>query len=276
MEIYITLDVEGVTTVTNLEQVRHGNPEFAGTRLLLTQEINASIDGALAAGVEGILVNEGHGQHRNVIPDLLNSNARLLTGRSKLFHLMEGIDRGFEAMFMIGYHAGAGKRYGILGHTFHAFNCTVNGRYMSEVGLCVALAGYYGVPTVLVTGDTETCRDARDLVPNMETVAVKEGVSAASAINLHPSVAQQEIREAAERAIRRLPDIAPFVLEPPLVMELDLYSPLMGDMHGLIPGCERTGDRSVRYESDDYADLFKFFLLSSTLSMTTYGLGVMV
>lgn len=276
MDIYITLDVEGVATVTNLEQVRHGNPEFAATRLLLTQEINAAIDGALAAGAEEILVNEGHGQHRNVIPEALRENAKLLTGRSKLFHLMHGIDGGFEAMFMIGYHAGAGKRYGILGHTFHAYNCTVNGRYMSEIGLCVALAGYYGVPTVLVTGDTESCRDALDLVPAMETVAVKEGVSAASAINLHPAVVQRLIREAAERAVRRVSDIEPFVIQPPLRMELDLYSPLMADMHDLIPGCTRTGDRSISYETDDYAELFKFFLLSSTLSMTTYGLGVMV
>lgn len=276
MNLYITLDVEGVTTVTNLEQVRHGNAEFGATRSLLTQEINAAIDGALAAGVEEILVNEGHGQHRNVIPGELNRRARLLTGRSKLFHLMQGIDRGFEAMFMIGYHAGAGKRYGVLGHTFHAFNCTVNGIYMSEIGLCTALAGYYGVPTALVTGDEESCRDALDLIPNMETVAVKEGVSAASAINLHPAVAQEKIRQAAGRAIERLPEIKPFVIEPPLTMELDLYSPLMGDMHDLIPGCVRTGDRSVRYEADDFAELFKFFLLSSTLSMTTYGLGVMV
>ena len=110
----------------------------------------------------------------------------------------------------------------------------------------------------------------------METVAVKEGVSAASAINLHPAVAQEKIREAARRASEKLDEIKPFVIEPPLVMEIDLYSPLMGDMHDLIPGCERTGDRSVRYESNDFVELFKFFLLSSTLSMTTYGLGVMV
>lgn len=276
MDVYLTLDVEGVTTVTNLEQIRQGEPEFSATRILLTEEINAAIAGALAAGANNILVNEGHGKHRNVIPKELNPKARLLTGRHKLFHLMHGIDRGFGAMFMIGYHAGAGKQYGILGHTFHAFNCTVNGRYMSEIGLCVALAGYHGVPTILVTGDEESCRDALDLVPNMETVAVKEGISAAAAIHLHPTVAQEKIREAAERAVKRVDDIPPFVMEPPLTMAMDLYSPLMADMHDLIPGCERTGDRSVRYQADDFAEMFKFFLLSSTLSMTTYGVGVMV
>ncbi len=276
MDLYITLDVEGVTTVTNLEQVRHGEPEFAATRHLLTQEINAAIDGALAAGVTDILVNEGHGKHRNVLPGELNRAARLLTGRNKLFHLMHGIERGFAAMFMIGYHAGAGKRYGVLGHTFHAYHCTVNGRYLSEIGLCAALAGYHGVPTILVTGDEESCHEALELVPEMETVAVKEAVSAASAIHLHPQVAQEQIRQAARRALSRRDEIKPFVMTPPFVMELELYSPLMADMHDLIPDCRRLGDRTVSFETTDFAELFKLFLLSSTLSMTTFGLGVMV
>jgi D-amino peptidase len=275
MQIYVTLDVEGVTTVTALEQVKHGAPEFAATRQLLTAEINAALEGALEAGAAAFLVNEGHGQHRNVLPEQLHRAARLLTGRNKLFHMMHGIDGGYQAMFMIGYHAGAGKRHGILGHTFHAYDCHVNGRYMSEIGLCVGLAGHFGVPAVLVTGDTEACRDAADLVPGIETVAVKETISANAAIHLHPHVAQERIRAAAGRAIQRAGEIAPFTLQPPLVMDLQLYSPLMGDMHEYIPGCQRTGDRSVRFEAGDFVTLFKFFLLSSTLSMTAYGLGVL-
>jgi D-amino peptidase len=275
MQIYITIDVEGVTTVTALDQVKHGAPEFAATRHLLTEEINAAIDGALEAGVAGFLVNEGHGQHRNVLPEQLNRTARLLTGRNKVLHMMHGIDGGYQGMFMIGYHAGAGQRLGILGHTFHAYDCSVNGRYFSEIGLCIGLAGHFGVPAVLVTGDTEACRDAGDLVPGIETVAVKETISANAAIHLHPHIAQERIRAAARRAVERLGEIKPFAIDPPLVMELQLYSPLMGDMHEYIPGCERTGDRSVRYQADDFVTLFKFFLLSSTLSMTAHGLGVL-
>jgi D-amino peptidase len=276
MNVYITLDVEGVTTVTALEQVKHHAPEFAATRNLLTGEINAAIEGALEAGAREFLVNEGHGQHRNVIPEQLHPAARLLSGRNKLLHMMHGIDAGHEAMFMIGYHAGAGKRLGILGHTFHAYDCRVNGRYFSEVGLCMALAGHYGVPTLLVTGDEETCREAREQVAGLETAAVKEAISANSAIHLHPHVAQERIHAAANRAIKRAAEIKPLVVKPPLEMELQLYSPLMADMHEYIPGCERTGDRAVRYQADDFLALYKFFLLSSTLSMTTFGLGVMV
>jgi len=275
MKLYITLDLEGVTSVTALEQVKHGSPEFESTRRLLTDEINAAIEGGLVAGVKEILVNEGHGKHRNVIPERLNKAARLLSGRNKLFHMMHGIDAGYEGMFMIGYHAGAGKAHGILGHTFHAYQCRVNDRVFSEIGLCMGLAGYYGVPALLVTGDQEACRDALELVPNLETVAVKEAISANAAIHLHPEIAQQKIRDAARRAVERKNEIQPLAIAEPLVMELQLYGPLMADIHALIPGCERVDDRTVRHEATNFEDLYKFFLLSSTLSMTTHGLGVL-
>jgi D-amino peptidase len=275
LKVYITLDAEGVATVTSLEQVRHGTPEFGPMQSLLTREINAAIEGALAAGVETFLVNEGHGKHRNVLPELLHRSALLLAGRNKLLHYMHGIDNSYDAMFMIGYHAGAGRRYGILSHTFHAYDLHINGRYFSEIGLAMALAGHFGVPTVLVTGDKESCRDAHDLVPSLETVAVKEGLSGIASINVHPAIVQEQIQAAAQRAMQRVDEIPPFVVEPPFVMDIDLYNTLMGDMHEYIPGCERTGDRSVRFHADNFYDLFKLFLLSSTLSMTTTGLMVM-
>ena len=276
MDIYITLDLEGVSTVTSLEQVSHGSPEFAATRVLVTKEINAAIDGALAAGVSSLLVNEGHGKHRNVLPDQLNRAARLLTGREKLLHYMQGIERGFAGMFMIGYHAGPDRRAAVLSHSFHAYDLHINGQRFTEIGLAIGLAGHFGVPALLVTGDQEACRDAQRMVPNIETVAVKEGLSGVSAINLHPQVAQEQIMAAARRAIERMGEIKPLVMEPPLVCDIQLYSTLMADMHEYIPLCERTDDRSVRYTAGNFLDVFKFFLLSSTLSMTTKGLSVMV
>jgi D-amino peptidase len=275
MNLYITLDAEGVTTITALDQVRHGQPEFADLRRLLTQEINASIEGALTAGAEAILVNEGHGKHRNVLPEQLHTAAHLLTGREKLLHYMHGVE-GYDGMFMIGYHAGPYHTRAVLSHTFHAYDLTVNGRRLSEIGMGMALAGHYGVPTLLVTGDEAACEEARALVPAVETVAVKQGISSVAAIHLHPQVAQARIREAAARALQRVNEISPFTLEPPFTIEIQLYSTLMADMHEYVPGCIRSGERSVEYKADSFPEIFKFMLLSATLSMTTKGLTVMV
>jgi D-amino peptidase len=242
----------------------------------LTREINAAIEGALAAGAQGFLVNEGHGKHRNVLPEQLHRVARLFTGREKLLHYMHGIERGYDALMMIGFHAGPGNRRAVLTHAFHVYDLTINGVHYSEIGLGMGLAGHFGVPTALVTGDDQACAEAKALVPNVETVAVKEGVSDVSAIHVHPQVALEMIKEGARRGLERLGEIPPLRPAPPLVMDIQLYTALMGDMHEYIPGCERTGDRSVRFRADNFLELFKLFLLSSTLSMTTKGLTVMV
>src|SRR5262245_34367066 len=226
MKTYITLDLEGVSTVTSLDQVMHGAPEFAATRALLTGEINAAIEGALAAGVESFLVNEGHGKHRNVLPEQLHPAARLLTGREKLLHYMHGIDGGYDGMFMIGYHAGPDKAAAVLTHTFHAYDLKVNGRTLSEIGMGIALAGHFGVPALLVTGDQAACMEAQGLVPNIETVALKEAIGGVSAIHLHPAVAREKIKAAAQRAIERRGDIHPLIHTPPLVIEIQLYTTL--------------------------------------------------
>ena len=273
--IYVTIDLEGVTGVTALDQVRHGSPEFHDTRLRLTDEVNAAIAGAREAGLASVLVNEGHGQHRNIVPERLDQEARLLTGRNKLLHYMHGIDGGFDGAFFIGYHAGAGERDGVLGHTFHAARCLINDRPFTEVSLGMALAGHHGVPTLLVTGDEATCRHARACVAGIETVAVKEAISANAAVHMHPDAAQRAIREAAQRALARADDIQPFIVPSPHVLDLHLYSPLMADLHEYVPTCQRMGDLHVRYTASDMADAFRFFLLSSTLSMTASGLGVM-
>lgn len=275
MKLYITLDIEGVTWVTSKEQGSHGSPEWSYMRTLLTQEINAAIEGAMEAGADQFLVNEGHSKQRNIIPHELNRAALLLTGREKLLHYMHRIPEGFDAMFMIGFHAGPGKQHAVMQHTFHAYDLQVNGITLSEVGLGMALAGHYNIPTLLVTGDEETCLEAKELVPNIETVAVKKGVSNVAAIHLHPAVAQEKIRQTAKRAIERKDEIKPFFIKPPLVMDIQLYQSLMADMHEFIPGCERTSARSVRFKADNFFDLFKMFLLSSHLSMTTKGLSVM-
>ena len=276
MKIYFSTDLEGVASVTALEQVKHGSPEFADTRKLFTAEVNAAIEGALSAGADQFLVNEGHGKHRNILPEKLHRKAKLITGRNKMLHLMQGIDEGHDGMFMVGFHVGPGSKNGVLGHTFHAFNLRVNDQPLTEVGLCMGLAGYYEVPTLLVTGDAQTCQDALTLTPDIESAAVKEAISGNSAKHMHPLDAQDLIREKAAKAVEKVDDIDPFFIEHPYVMDIDLYSTLMADMNEYTPGCERTGSRSIRLHTDDYEELFKLFLLSSTLSMTAYGLSVMV
>lgn len=53
-----------------------------------------------------------------------------------------------------------------------------NGVESGEIVQSSALGGYFGVPTIMVTGDEATCREARKLPgENIVTVATKRGIS---------------------------------------------------------------------------------------------------
>ena len=230
VRVYVMTDMEGVAGVVS--STDYCSPEsryYEVGRTLTTLETNAAIEGALEAGATEFLVVDGHG-HGAIDPQQLHPAARLLTGRPMGYPF--GCDRSFDAAFVVGQHAKANTDGGHLAHSgsFGTQDHVLNGRSLGELGINLLFASYFGVPTVLVTGDQACCEEAVDLVPETETVAVKEGLKRGApagltaeearryngaAIHLHPQVARQRIREGARRAIERRTGIPRFWVEPP-------------------------------------------------------------
>jgi D-amino peptidase len=230
VKIYIMTDMEGVAGVVNSDDyLAPGARYYEVARELVTGEVNAAIEGALEAGADEFLVLDGHG-HGAINPILLHPAARLLAGRPIGYPF--AIDESFAAAFMIGQHAKANADGGHLAHTgsFAIEDLSINGRSLGEMGCNMLVASYFGVPYVLHTGDAAASAEARDLVPNIETVSVKWGVPRGSAsgldgrqnelyngaaIHLHPTRARALIRTAAKRALERRPEIGQFRLAGP-------------------------------------------------------------
>jgi len=230
MKIYVMTDMEGVAGV--LSSVDFCAPEsryYEVGRTLTTRETNAAIEGAMEAGGTDFLVVDGHG-HGAIDPLQLHPAARLLAGRPLGYPF--GCDATFDAAFIIGQHAKANTDGGQLSHTgsFSCDNQVLNGHSLGELGINMLFAAYFGVPTVLVTGDQACCDEARTLAPGIETVAVKDGLKRGAparltaeearrynggAVHLHPQVARTRIREGARRAVQRRTDIPRFWIAPP-------------------------------------------------------------
>ena len=269
MNVYISVDIEGMAGVVAAEQ---GN-SVAGAayevgRRLMTAETNAAIAGAFAAGATEIVVNDGHGGMRNLVATELDRRAILIQGRVKPMHMTEGLDDSFAACFLVGYHAAAGVRDGVLNHAFHPYELRCNGRIFSETGLSAMIAGHYGVPVALVTGDDATLRDADALLGAGRYVGVttKRGISRFAAASLHPEVARDQIRAGAEEALRRLGEFAPFQVAQPLRLELDFYYSPQADIAALIPTTERLGDRTIAFNAPDPLTAYRTFLATYYIS----------
>lgn len=215
MKLYIHTDIEGVAGMVHFEDREDKSIDGYYKRLrmhkLLTAEVNAAIEGALQAGVDDILVNDSHGSGYNILFEDLNPAAQIIHGPlTRQPFWTPCLDESVDAVFAIAQHAMAGTN-GVLAHSLWY----VNGLYFGEPGMCMAIAGHYGVPTVLVTGDNTVCAQVRDLVPEVETVAVKEALSPYNARSYTPKRACDMIREAARRAIERRDEVPPFKIAPP-------------------------------------------------------------
>jgi D-amino peptidase len=107
-------------------------------------------------------------------------------------------------------------------------------------------------------------REARDLLGEIETVQVKEGISRVAARCLHPQVAQQRIREAAERALRLT--IPPLVLPSPITVRVVFQRALHADLAELTPGSQRVDGRTVKWEGEDMPSVYKAFRAMTALA----------
>jgi D-amino peptidase len=262
LKVFISVDMEGIAGVVTSEECSRSGQDYGLFRRIMTEETNAAVEGALAAGAEEIWVRDSHGSARNILPDLLNEHAILVrdwSGGPKM--MMEGIDESFDAVIFIGYHARAGTPDAIIEHTMSGIvtDSSVNGISLPEAGWNALIAGHYNVPVVFVAGDKAICRQARELFGEVETVAVKGAIGAA-AVCLHPEKARREIRTGVAKSLKQLSRFKPYKLSTPYTLVLKLKTEQQVYNGAFYPGAKRTGDWELTYASEDIMDIVKAFI----------------
>lgn len=258
LKVYISVDMEGIAGIVSWLQ--DAGEHRAITRRLMTDEANAAIDGALAAGAEEIVVSDSHNTMINLIPDELRPEARLVSGSGRPLSMVEGIDETFDAAAFVGYHAAMGTQDGVLDHTYSGGTVSlvrINGRRVGEIGINAGVCGYFGVPVVCVAGDQAAASEAVELLGDVVTVPVKRGIGRTAADSLHPQVARGYITEGVREGLTRAAKPAPLQFLSPVTWELRLFNSAMADMATAIPGVERVDGTKVRFSHADYIVAYK-------------------
>ncbi|MES2938987.1 MAG: M55 family metallopeptidase [Pseudomonadota bacterium] len=246
MRVLVSTDIEGVAGVFHTQQTRAGNPEYERARVLMTREANAAIDGAFAAGATEVLVNDSHGDFRNLLPDLLDARAQAVMGKPRYLSMMAGVE-GADAVCMVGYHSRAQGR-GILAHTINSFafaRVWLNGMELGEMGIYGALAGEYGVPVVMASGDDVFIEEHRPLLPHVAFVQTKRATGNTSGTSLSPAAACDAIRSGVIEGLRTRADARPFVLQTPVAVRVQTQAPAIADLFCQWPTLERIGGVEV-------------------------------
>ncbi len=263
MKIYISADMEGVNGVVLKEHVDPQAREYAMAREWMIQEVNAAVEGAVAAGATEVVVNDSHNTMTNLPVDRLHPQARLGTGTMKPYSMVQELDDSYRAAFFIGYHAKYGTANAIHDHIF-AYSMfeqvLINGRPVGEFGLNAGLAGFYRVPAVLVSGDQTMAAEAKELIPHIHAVIVKEGRGRYSALcrPFHTSLA--DIRSSAELAVRQAADLTPVYFEQPLQLTVTYQRAESADLGALLPKSDRLDSRTLTCTASTYPEMYRKFL----------------
>lgn len=254
MKLFLSADIEGTTGIARWEETENGHSRYGYFADQMTREVAAACEGALAAGCGEILVKDAHDSACNLIPRLLPEDIRLFRGwGSDFLGMMAGLDRSFDGVFFTGYHSGAGMDTNPLSHTMNRQNMYVriNGTIAPELMINSLTAAYFGVPVRLVTGDRGLCEWMRAINPNVETVAVSEGVGRGS-ISIHPDRAIRLIREAAQRAMEKPAADCMFPLPERFRVEIGFREHFKAKNATSYPGVEQVSPTEIVYEADDY------------------------
>jgi D-amino peptidase len=223
--VLIVTDMEGVGGVNNAdEQLLPGQRRFEETKRLLTGELNAAIAGGLKGGAREVVVWDGHDGSRALAIDEIHPRAQLLQGRPTpaTYYLSE---RLYDGILFVGQHAMAGAPGGVLAHSqsFSVQGIFLNGKAVGEIGQVAAIAGYFGIPVIMLAGDQAACEELLALQPKAETVAVKRLAGKASTVSLSHAEAKSRIEAAARRAVERLREFSPWKIEGPVELRFEYY-----------------------------------------------------
>lgn len=248
--VFLITDAEGVAGICRQEQTEPTNPEL---QKLLTGEINAAVRGFFSAGADEVVVWDGHDGSRTLSATTLDPRARLVIGSLGPALMLE---RGFTAVAFVGQHARANREAAVMAHSYSSLGIQrmlMNGREVGEIETRAALAGWFGIPVVFLSGDQAAADDLRVVVPEAETAVVKEGLGYYSCLSLTAETAQQLIEKKAALGLAKAGQVRPYRVEGPVSIEVEhtTRSTLFPE-EPLPPGVERVGPRTLRFSGKDF------------------------
>ena len=277
MKVYISADGEGVSGVVTPGEMYPGKVGYEFARRMMTLDVNAAIAGAFDGGASEVLVNDSHWSMTNIDIELFDQRADLIRGGGKHLAMVESIE-GFDAAVFIGYHARAGASDGVGNETIfgrEVIEVRVNGVAVGEGELNAAVAGYFGVPVVAVSGDDQFCIEFRHTFPKVETAIVKYAINRFAARCIAPERSQELITLAVARGVKNTGQYSPYILPGPIEVETEFMSTAEANLASLIPGAIRKSPRVVAFAADDpvsaWKVLFASQLLGSIASDDIYG-----
>lgn len=267
LKVYISVDMEGIAGVVTSEQLGPAGFEYQRARQFMTDEALAAIQGARDAGATQIVVSDSHGNGQNLLIDQFPVDVTVIRSWPRPLMMMEGIDSTFDAALFIGYHAGTSNVSGVRAHTISSATLTgvaLNGTQVPEGGINAAIAGHFGVPVVMISGDDAAIEEVRRFTGPIEGAQVKRAISFHSAATLVPKAAQELIRQRAKAGVERRGAIRPLRLGPNIALEVAFKNYRVAEIAAYLPNIVRVNAHTIRFTGRDMVEVSRFLEFLTT------------
>lgn len=270
LKVYISVDMEGVVGTVTGDQLSPAGFEYQKFREYMTREALAAVNAAKESGATEILVSDSHGNGENLLIDQFPKDVRIIRSWPRRLGMMAGIDETFDAVIFIGYHASTNNMNGVRAHTFSSARLTrvaLNGKEVTEGAWNAAIAGHFGVPVVMMSGDDAAIREVQSSIGNIEAAETKKNLSFHSANTMTPEASYELIGQKVKAAFKRLKDFKPYKVSTPATVDISFKHYRVAEVLAYLKSVQRTDSHSIRYTGKDMLDLADFELFITTYSL---------
>jgi len=254
----IMTDLEGVAGVLTFDDIARAGRYYERSRYLLTGEVNAAVEGILNIIDADIFIIDGHGCG-GINYEELHPNTRFVAGKG---HLQALDFKQFDALLFVGQHARNGAERAHLNHTMSSnkiVEVTLNGISVGEFGIWAGCVGQWDIPTIFLSGDSAACQEARELVLELVTVPVKEGLEREAAIHLTHSQATDLIKTGVQKAVSNMDQIKPLHFAPNFQLTVEYVDSALAKQVVLAKKAQLLNPRTVSVMYDNYSDVVAFW-----------------
>jgi D-amino peptidase len=257
LSVLVSVDMEGVAGVVTGEQLGPAGFEYGRFREFMTREAVAAVDAAKAAGATEVVVADAHGNGQNLLIDQFPPDVRIIRSWPRRLGMVAGVDAKVDALVFIGYHAGTNNQAGVRAHTFSSANLTrvaLNGTNVTEGSWNAAIAGHFGVPVVMISGDDAAIAEVQKTVGTIEAAETKRTLGFHAANTLTPQASVDLIRRRVAAALGRRQDFKPYRVPGPVTVDVSFKNYMPVEVLAYLPLFERTDSHSIRFRAKDMVE----------------------
>jgi len=272
LKVYISVDMEGVVGTVTGDQLGPGGFEYNRFREFMTREALAAVRSAQEAGATEVLVSDSHGNGENLLIEMFPKEVRIIRSWPRKLSMMAGIDASFDAVIFIGYHASTNNLQGVRAHTFSSARLTrvtLNGTTVTEGAFNAAIAGHFGVPVVLISGDDAAIKEVQSVIGAVEGVETKKTLGFHAAATLTPEASYDAIGRGVRSALGRRKEFKPYVLKTPITLEVGFKHYRPAEALAYLRAIERVDSHTIRFQGRDMLEISDFMNF-----LTQYELGL--